>query len=132
MPYLPMHQRSLAQQECFNKNRVYKVVKDLYVLAKAGQCKVIIARVTIASEVKQMSSELTKAGAAQAKAIKCLQWKRSRPVHRAGERFMAIHTPKLAALYEQAVAEQKELVVDAIRLCAAECNQVRKSLTEST
>ena len=46
----------------------------------------------------------------------------------AGERFTAIHIPKLAALYEQAVAEQKELVVEAISSCAAECNQLKKSL----
>ena len=132
MPYLPMHQRSLAQQAWFNKNRVYKVVKDLYVLAKAGQCKGIMGRATIASEVKQMSSALTKSGAAHAKAIKCLQWKRSRPVPKAGERFTAIHTPKLAALYEQAVAEQKELVIEAISSCAAECTQLKNSLIEST
>ena len=72
MPYLPMHQRSLAQQAWFNKNLVYKVVKDLYMLAKAGQCKGIMARATIASEVKQMSSTLAKSGAANAKAIKYL------------------------------------------------------------
>ena len=44
-----------------------------------------------------------------------------------GERFTTIFTLKLAALYEQAVAEQKELVVEANSSCAAKCNQLKRT-----
>ena len=42
-PHLLLHQRSIDQQTWFNKHRIYKVIKDLFVLAKAGQCKGIMA-----------------------------------------------------------------------------------------
>ena len=91
-----------------------------------------MAQAKITSEVKRMSSALAKSGAAHARSIKKLNWRRAARAPKSCESFTAIYTSKLAALYEQAVAEQKELLVEAISEFAAECNQLKKSLTEST
>ena len=78
-----------------------------------------------------MSSTLAKSAAAHARAIKELHWKKKPGAPISCEGLTAIYTPKLAALFEQAVVLQKELVIEAVSECAAECNQLKLSLTSS-
>ena len=106
-PHLLLHQRSVEQQTWYNKHRIYKAIKDLFVLVKAGQCKGMIATGKIASEAKRMSSTFTKSAAAHARAIKELHWKKKPGTPISCEGLTAIYTPKLAALFEQAVVMQK-------------------------
>ena len=47
-------------------------------------------------------------------------------------KFTALYTPRLLEIYDQEAAQQRELVVGAVSACAAECNQIRSSLIEST
>ena len=78
-----------------------------------------------------MKSAMLKAGSVKLTAIERLNWKRAKPIPKASERFTAIATPKLEVFYEDEVKSQREIMMQAVTLVAAECAKVRESIKQS-
>ena len=91
-------------------------------LSKAGQYVVKLAPAKTAKQIGSMRDALLKSGSVDTKAISKLNWKRSKPVPKSQAKFTALYTPRLLEIYDQEAAQQSELVVKAVSVCATECN----------
>ncbi len=90
-----------------------------------------LAPAKITKQIGTMRNALLNSDSVNTKAIAKLNWRRSKPVPKSQAKFTALYTPRLLEIYDQEAAQQRELVVRAVAVCAAECISIKPSLIES-